>query len=127
MASRALPGRAAVSHHTSAVDLLVVGMTEFARNLIVGASEGKRAGGLVIEEAGGPAYGVVTKSAIDRLRPFLELPGVNILVAADATFRRGLEGNGPVACRCSGRPVAIDASQRLVTTHQRKRRVPVIE
>lgn len=127
MASSTLAGRAAVNHHTSAVDLLVVGMTELARNLIVGSGERKCAGGLVIEKTGRPADGVVAQSAIDRLRSFLELPGVNILVAADATFGRGLERNGSVACCRSNRPVAINAGQHLVAAHQRKRGVPVIE
>lgn len=127
MASGALPGGAAVYHHTSAVNLFVVGVTELARNLIVGARERKSAGGLVIEEPGCPADGIVAQSAINRLRPFLELPGVNIFMAADTTFGRGLEGNGPVARCSSDRPVAIDAGQHLVTPHQRKRRVPVIE
>ena len=130
MASSALPGSATVNHHTSAVDLLMVGVTELARNLIVGAGKRKRAGGLVIEKTGRPADGVVAQSAIDWLRAFLELPGVNILVAADATLGRGLEGNGSVprhGSNCGDRPVAIDAGQRLVAAHQRKRRVPVIE
>ena len=67
MASNAFPRRAAVNHHISAVDLLMVGMTELARNFIVGSGERKCAGGLVIEQAGGPADSIVAQSAIDRL------------------------------------------------------------
>ena len=67
MASSAFSRRAAVNYHISAVDLLVVGVTELARSLIVGSGERKRAGGLVIEKAGGPADGIVAQSAIDWL------------------------------------------------------------
>lgn len=130
MASNAFAGRPPVNHYISAVNLLVVGMTELAGNLIVSAGERKCAGGLVIEKAGRPANGVVAQSAIDGLRPFLKLSRVNILVAADATFRRRLEWNSSEArhgSNCCNRPVAIDTGEDLMTANQRKRRVRVIE
>lgn len=130
MASSALPGRASVNHHTSAVNLLLVGMTELARNFVVGSGERKSAGGFMIEEAGGPVHGIVAQAAIDWLRSLLELAGVNVFVAADATFGCRLERNGSVAGRDGNGgngPVAIDAGQHLVAAHQRKRRVPMIK
>ena len=81
----------------------------------------------MIEQAGGPVNGIMAQGAIHRLRPLLELAGMDILVTPDAAFGRRLKRNNSRTHSGSNRPMTIHAGQHLVPAHQGKRGVPVIE
>ena len=82
----------------------------------------------MVEQAGGPANGVVAGAAIDRLGSLLELPGMNIFVTPDALLRRRLESDGPQMCidGCCG-AMTIETTEHTVAAHQRERGHSVIE
>lgn len=114
MATGAFPRRAAIGYYASTVDLLAFGMAEPAGDILVGSRQRKRARGFVIEQCGGPANRIMASGAIHRLGPLLELPCVDVLVAAHAAFRRALERNLARARISRRGPVAIQAPQHAV-------------
>lgn len=127
MATGTFPGRAAIRYNTSAVDLATLGMTQLARNLFVSSGQRKRARSFVTEQRGRPMNRVVARRAIYRLGSFLELPGMDVLMATHAAFRRALEGNLAQARIHAGRPVAIQATQYTVRADEGEGSGAVIE
>lgn len=113
-----------IGHHTSAVDLPLVVVTQPARHVLMRAGERKRGACIVVELGRGPAAGVVTRPALHHAFASLELPGVNVLMTARATLggrlERDLAQAGARSCLGIRRPMAIQAAEYAMPPGERE-------